>query len=407
MLTFHLRRIWQSIWFLPSLYAVAAVMAVGITPLIGRRLPSDWVELVEIDALAATLNILASSMLAVAIFSMATMFSAFQAAASSATPRARPLMTQDRTAQSAISTFVGAFLFSLLGLIGVNSGLYGDAGLLVLFALTLLLVIHVVVMLIRWINRLSGFGGVEEAITVIETATSKAIDRECDCPNLGAGLLPDIPENAHPVDPPEAGHVQTIDIAALQSLAEAAGTKIYLPSRPGAYVGPGAPVAYVMGTKEIDAAILDQIIVHPRRTLEEDPAFGLITLAEIASRALSTSVNDSGTAISAIAAMTRLLTRLAGRFGETADDPADRVFMEPLDPERLIRDAFRPIARDGADKVEVGIRLQKALGVLAAVDDAAYGKPVAAMSEDALQRAETALVHAADLKALKDSCPFD
>ena len=170
MLTFYLRRIWQSIWFLPAIYAVAAVLAVGVAPVIGGYLPDDWVALVKIDALAATLNILASSMLAVAIFSMATMFSAFQAAASSATPRARPLLTQDRTAQTAISTFVGAFLFSLLGLIGVNSGLYGEAAVVVLLALTLLLVVHVVVMLIRWIHRLSGFGGVEEAIAVIEAA---------------------------------------------------------------------------------------------------------------------------------------------------------------------------------------------------------------------------------------------
>ncbi len=101
MLTFYLRRIWQSIWFLPAIYALAAVLAVGVAPVIGGYLPESWVALVEIDALAATLNILASSMLAVAIFSMATMFSAFQAAANSATPRARPLLTQDRTAQTA------------------------------------------------------------------------------------------------------------------------------------------------------------------------------------------------------------------------------------------------------------------------------------------------------------------
>ncbi|WP_421788081.1 DUF2254 domain-containing protein [Hyphobacterium sp.] len=406
MLSFHLRRIWQSIWFLPAVYAVAAVMAVVITPVIGQRLPSDWVELVEIDALAATLNILASSMLAVAIFSMATMFSAFQAAANSATPRARPLMTQDRTAQSAISTFVGAFLFSLLGLIGINSGLYGESGLLVLFVLTLLLVVHVVVMLIRWINRLSGFGGVEEAITVIEAATRKSVKRESECANFGASHLPDIPKTAHAVEPHETGHVQTIDIPALQTLAEDEGVKIYLPARPGSLVGPGAPAAFVLGSKEIDEKVLGQIIIHPRRTLEEDPAFGLITLAEIASRALSPSVNDPGTALSAIAAMTRLLCGLSGRFDETADNPADRVFMAPLDPHDLLVDAFRPIARDGADKVEVGIRLQKALGMLVSADEAAFGEPAQAISAHAIERAKAALGNDTDLKALKAACPF-
>lgn len=241
MLTFYLRRIWQSIWFLPAIYALAAVLAVGVAPVIGGYLPESWVALVEIDALAATLNILASSMLAVAIFSMATMFSAFQAAANSATPRARPLLTQDRTAQTAISTFVGAFLFSLLGLIGVNSGLYGEAAVVVLLALTLLLVVHVVVMLIRWIDRLSGFGGVEEAIAVIEAATEKALARAESCPNLGASRLDEIPDGVRALCPARAGHVQTIDVAALQAIAETADARIYILSPPGSYVGPGEP----------------------------------------------------------------------------------------------------------------------------------------------------------------------
>ena len=276
MLKFYLRRIWQSIWFLPAVYALTAVLAVGVAPVIGGFLPASWVALIKVDALAATLNILASSMLAVAIFSMATMFSAFQAAASSATPRARPLLTQDRTAQTAISTFVGAFLFSLLGLIGVNSGLYGESAVVVLLALTLLLVVHVVLMLIRWIDRLSGFGGVEEAIEVIEAATVKAIERAQDCPNLNASRLDDIPEDARMLCPARAGHVQTLDVAALQSIAEKADARIYIPSRPGSYVGPGEAAAYVTGEPEIDNAVLEQIITNPRRTLDHgvDPAAG-------------------------------------------------------------------------------------------------------------------------------------
>ena len=407
MLTFYLRRIWQSIWFLPAVYAVAAVLAVGVTPVIGRYLPRDWVELVKVDALAATLNILASSMLAVAIFSMATMFSAFQAAANSATPRARPLLTQDRTAQTAISTFVGAFLFSLLGLIGVNSGLYDETAVLVLLALTLALVVHVVVMLIRWIDRLSGFGGVEEAIVVIEAATEKAIDRANDCPNLGASRLHVIPDGARALCPNRAGHVQTVDVAALQALAEGAGASIYIPSPPGSYVGPGEPAAHVTGDRAIDDAVLDHIFTASQRTLEEDPAFGLVTLAEIASRALSASVNDSGTALSAITALTRLLTRMRGQFDAQADTPADRVFVAPLDPAQLVTDAFRPIARDGAGRVEVGLSLQRALGVLVAVDETAFREPACAMSREALARAEAVMRYAPDIEALKAVAPFE
>jgi uncharacterized membrane protein len=153
--------------------------------------------------------------------------------------------------------------------------------------------------------------------------------------------------------------------------------------------------------------VLEQIITAPRRTLEEDPAFGLVMLAEIASRALSDAVNDSGSALSAITAMTRLLTRMCSQFEALADNPADRVFMAPPDPAMLVTHAFRPVARDGADRVEVGISLQRALGVLVAVDEAAFGEPARAMSREALVRAEAAMQYAPDVDVLKAAAPFE
>lgn len=143
ILIFRLMKFVRSIWFRPAAYALAAMAAILFTPLLAGLVPDSWAGAVNLESVETTLNILASSMLAVAIFALATMFSAFQAAAQAATPRARPLMTQDRTAQGAISTFVGAFLFSLLGLIGLTTNFYNEAEVLVLFVLSLLLVVIV------------------------------------------------------------------------------------------------------------------------------------------------------------------------------------------------------------------------------------------------------------------------
>jgi uncharacterized membrane protein len=48
------------------------------------------------------------------------------------------------------------------------------------------------------------------------------------------------------------------------------------------------------------------------RYFDEDPRFGLITLSEIASRALSPAVNDPGTAIQIISSYVRLFSLWAG-----------------------------------------------------------------------------------------------
>lgn len=404
MFLFKLKQALRSIWFRPTAYAIAAILTVLITPVTGQFLPTEWVLAIDRQALTSSLNILASSMLAVAIFSLATMFSAFQAAAQSATPRARPLLTEDHTAQSAVSTFIGAFLFSLLALIGVTSGYYAEAGLLIVFVLTLLMVINVVVMLIRWIERLTSFGGVEEAILSVEAATRRALNREWKCPNFGARSIRKPPENSDPIEAVSPGFIQTVDIPKLQAIAEAADVQIHLSARPGEYVGPGQPVAWATSdASKLRQDICAAMVISETRNMDEDPAFGLIAISEIASRALSPAVNDPGTAISAIAANTRLLSECAGRFQAEADDPATRVSIVPIDMSDWLTCAYRAIARDGAAYVEIGIRLQEAFVMLKVADADLFGSRVKEFSKDAIKRAEAAISHDADLKALKSA----
>jgi uncharacterized membrane protein len=84
------------------------------------------------------------------------------------------------------------------------------------------------------------------------------------------------------------------------------------------------------------------------------PRFGLITLSEIASRALSPAVNDPGTAIQIISSHVRLFSLWAetgdGKKGRGKDN--DRIAVPELVIGDLFEDAFRPIARDGAGNIE-------------------------------------------------------
>ena len=62
----------------------------------------------------------ASSMLTVAIFSASTMVSSFGAVASSATPRASQLLIEDTTIQNTLAAFIGAFIYSVIALVGLH-----------------------------------------------------------------------------------------------------------------------------------------------------------------------------------------------------------------------------------------------------------------------------------------------
>lgn len=406
---FFFKRIVRSIWFRPALYALASVFTIGLTPVAAIFIPDRWVGWINDGAIERTLEILASSLLAVAIFALATMFQAFQAAAQAATPRARPLMTQDRTAQTAVSTFIGAFLFSLLALIGLSTGLYAEADLPVLFALTILLVGVVVFALIRWIKRLSGFGGVEEAIRAIERATCEAIRADIRQPALGGRIADAPPGDAQPVESDRIGYVQSVDAHALAGLIAKHGLKIHIDARPGSFVGPGRPIAYATELNdERKAGICAAFVIASERTFEEDPRFGLTALSEIAQRALSPAVNDPGTAISVLAAHARLFdlwTRMRDDL-ETID-PVEGLTAPALSSGQALEDAFLAIARDGAGHVEVGTRLQAVLRMVKQADEGRFGEAVDQLRDRALGYAREALLLDWEIEALEQAAGGD
>src|SRR3546814_11118117 len=113
-------------------------------------------------------------MLAVTTFSLSTMVTAYGAASTGATPRATTLVIEDTTTQNALATFIGSFLFSLVGIIALSPGASGVPGRVLLFAVTICVVILIVYMLLLCIHNLSKLVRVGEMIDVVEKRTMPA-----------------------------------------------------------------------------------------------------------------------------------------------------------------------------------------------------------------------------------------
>lgn len=384
-----LLRVMRRVGVRAALFALVALLAALVAPLLGPDLPEDLAEQIGADAVGDILGILASSMLVVATFSLGTLISAFAVASSSTTPRVTELLMRDSGAQNAISTFVGAFLFSLSGIIGIHSGLYTEDGRVFLFGITLLVVVIVVATFLRWVDLLSHMGRIPDAIDRASKAALEAIEERTGDPFLG-GVDGSDTKLPHAVGPGRhVGYVRHVDLGTLQEIASDCDGKLRLEAPPGAFVDPGAVLVYtdfIVDAKCADA-IANAFEIGPRRTLDLDPRYGLITIAEIGSKALSTGINDPGTAINVIAALTNVLAHAARVDPEPAEVLHDRVLVPGLDPDDLFEDAFAAIARDGAGLQEVQVRLQKALAVLARLGDDA-------MAAAALRAARRARDHA-------------
>lgn len=386
-------RITRALWFRPALYAVAALAALIVAPEVALLLPDGLMKLIGLSGVYDLLNALASTLLTVAIFSLGILATSLRATAQGATPRVRPLLAEDRTARNAISTFIGGFVFAVVGIVILSTGYYSDAAKVLMFFITCILILALIVALVRWIGRLSQLGGVAESIDLAEKATRKALLDLAAEPLLGGTLAAGPPSGGHPIGPDAPGFVQAIDVGELGDLAEELDVGLRLLARPGAFVGPGQPLLLTDRPLAADdhKRLRKLFVVGQQRTFEADPRFGLVVLSEIASRALSPAVNDPGTAIDVITTSTRLLCEWSAAAARAQPEaPHARLSVEPVTEDHLLEDAFRWIARDGAKTAEVQVWLLKSLQMLMAQDPGRFGPAVRALARETLARAELA-----------------
>ena len=330
------------------------------------------------------------------------------------TPRATTLVMEDTTTQNALATFIGSFLFSLVGIIALSTGAYGTQGRVLLFAVTIVVVILIVYTLLRWIDHLSKLGRVGETIDRVEQAAIDAINNRVQWPHLGAAAYPCesvIPSSALIITSLHTGYVQHIDVQALGVIANTDEIQIFMDVLPGSFVHIGMPLARTVSLSKArgeelassNEKIIATLTIGVRRTFEHDPRFGLSVLSEIASRALSPAVNDPGTAIDVIGRGVRSLTCWGTPKEPAAKIDADcqHVYLRGLTVDDLFDDFFAPIARDGAGLVEVDLRMMKALVSLAQINPAMFRGACTRHAELLLKHANTALVLEEDRHKLR------
>lgn len=394
------------LWVKATYFALLAIITAIASIYLGEFVPFDVFQKIGADTVDTILNILASSMLAVTTFSLTTVVSAYAAATSSVTPRATKLLMEDSTAQNALSTFIGSFIFSLIAIIFLNSGMYDQKGRVVLFVVTLGVIAIILVTLIRWIEHLSRLGRVGETSELVERVAEKALLARARDPYLGANPLVnhdrDIPGNAIPVRSDQTGDIQYLDMEKLDHLSREHDLDIYVISQPGSFVSVSSILVYVDKpvSRETRRELRGAFVIGHERSFEQDPRFGLCVLAEIAARALSAAVNDYGTAIDIINRGVRLLTKYAHEERH-AGVKHERIWVPPLTVADLFSDIFSPILRDEGGLTVIDIRLLKAFAALHGLDNRQFKEEARKYSLQCYEHASQTVVLHEDREVLK------
>lgn len=402
------KRLISQLWFRAVLLAALGIGTALTAILLRDLIPADFPAKVGADSVDGILNILASSMLAVTTFSLTVMVASFGRAAENATPRATRLLAGDHTTQNVLSTFIGAFLFALVGLVALNAGVYGESGRVIVFAATILVILVIVVTLVRWIDHLTHFGQLDDVTGRVERATRGALTRYASRPCLGGRALDEasLPGALNTVWPTETGHVLYVDTEKLAKLCEEIDRDLYLLAEPGTFVHYRTPLVRFSG--ELDDKQISQlrstVAIGQGRTYDQDPLFGLSVLSEIASRALSPGINDPGTAVDIVSRSVRLLLDFVeARKEKDAEAAYPRLWVPPLRLGDVFDVLYNPIARDGAGVLEVQLSLQQAFKALAESGDPEFVANAVRHSAYALERAERAGLAQHELVALRRS----
>ncbi len=410
---FIVNRIQERLWVRPLLLCLFSIAAVFLAKYADGTTLAQYVPELAPESLDALLTVMASSMLVIATFSVGSMVSAYASASNTVTPRSFSVVVADDVSQNALSTFVGAFIFSIVALTALNNAYFESAGLFVLFALTVFVFASVIITFVHWVDRIARLGRMGSTIEKVENATANALTRRRDAPTLRGLPISSKINAGRAIYADVVGYVQQIDMDALEEWAQENDMRIVVNALPGTFASPSQALAHAIAdgkTRHDDDfhCVREAFQIGRDRLFDDDPRFGLVVLSEIAARALSPAVNDHGTAIDIIGTVLRLLVQWQ-QPSEISDKPAkicSRVQVPQIATSDLFDDAFTAIARDGAGVIEVSVRLQKALYALTQLGDDEMCDAAQRHSRLALKRAEKALTLTEDFALAQAAAKF-
>jgi uncharacterized membrane protein len=317
-----------ALWAMPSLAVVVALLAGSILSLInipsGSPLAPVLFQGTSDDARSLLIGI-ASTMITVIALVLGLTVVALQLASTQFSPRLLRNFLRDLTNQLALSSFVATFAYSTAGLytVGVSAGRRTDdyprlavSGALVLLFISLL-------MLVFFVHHLAHSIQIDQVMADVERATLHVVAHSLARGNDIGGAI-HVPQHAVPVAAVHSGYTQTFHLDGAVRAAAQYDVVVGLVPMIGEHVIVGAPVAWAWrrsdttplspGGSEV-AAISDALDHGVRlgfeRTAEQDAAFGVRQLADVASKALSPAINDPYTAVQAVDHLSVILGALA------------------------------------------------------------------------------------------------
>lgn len=379
----HFKKLWvhihSSLWFVPTLViAGLMLLALGLVELdrqAGENLRQDWPRLFKVEAEEARslLQAIAGSMATIAGVTFSITMVALTLASAQYTSRVLRNFMRDKGNQVVLGIFIGIFLYCLLVLRTISgkpdpfvpaSAVLGSVLLSVLASGAFIFFIH----------HISSNIQAAEMAQAITYETLDMIDKYFPDKAADVGKDEGRPHPAaatwHPVPARQWGTIQTVAEHQLLAWACKHDAVVRMEHKPGQFVGMDETLVSVAMARPPDetmiAALNDAYGMDAFRTLDQDPAFGVRQLVDMALKALSPGINDSTTAETCLDHIGVILACCAGRNlaprNRHDENGKLRVLSIGIDFAQLAGLAFRQVAENAQGNTAVLLRILDTIG---------------------------------------------
>ncbi len=324
-----LRQFWSnlqsSFWFVPALIVAVsigiALALVEVDSRGGKEWLAGWPRLFGVgpEGARGILSTIAGSMMTVVgvTFSMTLMTLAL--ASSQYTSRILRNFMRDRVTQVVLGSFAGIFVYCLVVLRTIRSSDGGEFVPKLAVSFSVVLAMGGISVLIFFIHHIASSIQASSIIASVAEQTMLAVDRLFPG-TLGHGTvdddedqtMPALPErNWQPVPVKGNGYIQSVDGAAPMRLAREHETIVRMERGIGEFAVEDTTLVSLALEDAPENELLKDLqaafSISRHRTLQQDSAFGIRQIVDIALRALSPSMNDTTTAVMCVDYLTAIL----------------------------------------------------------------------------------------------------
>ncbi|MFF7178596.1 DUF2254 family protein [Streptomyces sp. NPDC008121] len=286
-----------------------------------------------------------------------------QQATGTLSPRYMRLWYRDRLQKAVLATFTGTFAFAFSLLRSIESDSVPDLGVTLAGAAVAVSLVLLLIYLNRFTHSLRPVA-IAELVGRLgaDVFTTGASAIRGATPRRDGTVLSDGPVTR--VRTERGGAIQAFNVPGLVAEAARHDCVFVVTRLIGDFVPPGTVLVEVHGgTSAPDPGrVTGLVALGAERTIEQDPAFALRILVDIAIRALSPAVNDPTTAVQVVNYIESFLhtvggARLPGRYVIADRDGRARLVLPGRDWENYLQLAVCEIRDYGASSVQICRRL--------------------------------------------------